>query len=101
MSTTQRTRDRYYRRKYGITLKQFDSMMKHSDGRCWICDRLPKRLRLNVDHVHSKIEAERRVRGLLCYRCNKYLVGRYKANHAPLFERAAKYLASDFDGRIL
>src|SRR5574341_1854501 len=87
-----RSRDLYYRREYGITLDIYEVMLKRSNGCCYICNRPPKNKRLCVDHVHSKHIVDRHVRGLLCFRCNKYLVGRYKHIHANLFFTAAEYL---------
>jgi hypothetical protein len=40
------------------------------------------------------------VRGLLCFFCNKYLVGRRKAEHAYMFENASAYLRAERDWRL-
>lgn len=85
-------RDKYLRQTYGLTEAQYVYMEKVHKGKCWICKRLPKR-RLNVDHDHkSEI-----VRGLLCFRCNKYLIGRH--HDAILLREATLYMDSGIDWR--
>ena len=102
------TRDKYLRAKYGITEAIYFEMVKHGDGVCWICKRKPLPGKaLNVDHQHL-LKAEKKagikfgkVRGLLCYFCNKYVIGRSKVEHAHRYRAAADYLESKFDGRKL
>lgn len=97
MALTRRKRDLYYRRKYGLTLKQWEKMAARHKGGCWICFRPPKRTRRhNTDHDHKT----KRVRGILCFRCNHRLLGR-GLEDPTLHERAAQYLRSTFDGRNL
>ena len=79
--------------KYGLTQKQYEYMWKLHKGLCWICNRPPKKVRLNIDHDH----VTGRVRGLLCFRCNKFLVGRHRVG--LLLHKAASYVDSTFDGR--
>lgn len=63
-------RDQSFRKKYGITLADYDRMFQEQNGRCAICQDRPKSARahhrLQVDHSHEKNV----VRGLLCSRCN-------------------------------
>ncbi len=67
-------KDRYLRRKYGITLKQYYRMLKAQDYKCAICRRpFDEKRKANVDHNHKT----GKVRGILCYRCNKFMVGRH------------------------
>lgn len=67
-----RSRDAYLRRKYGITLKQYDAIKVAQGGVCYLCRRANGRTRnLAVDHNHKTGE----VRGLLCSPCNKGVVG--------------------------
>lgn len=61
-------------------------MLRAQGGACAICRAKPVNRRLNVDHDH----VTQRVRGLLCFRCNKFLIGRHR--DPWLFEQAAKYL---------
>ena len=64
------TRARAYslKRKYGISLSDYDAMEKSQSGACWICKKVPsgKRRNLHVDHDH----ATGKVRALLCGPCN-------------------------------
>ena len=69
-------------------------MYAAQDGRCALCWLEPT-TRLHVDHDHKT----GRVRGLLCYRCNKGL-GVFRDNVEAL-SRAGTYVTSDFDGRKL
>jgi len=86
-------------KKYGLTEQQYLFMGRTQQWRCAVCKRHPKNLRLCIDHQHSPKRTERWVRGLLCFRCNKFLVGRYKHKQAWLFTEAAKYLSAGIDWR--
>lgn len=86
--------------KYGITPNQWDKMFDMQKGECPICLRpisrpgnLSGRRAASVDHDHKT----KRVRGLLCYRCNRFTIGRHR--HTDMIERVIAYLKSDFDGR--
>lgn len=57
------------KRNYGITLEQYEGMVKKQKGRCAICFQKPKRGPLHVDHDHVK----KTVRDLLCSPCNLFL----------------------------
>lgn len=85
-------RDAYLQRTYGITAKQYATMLKMRRGGCWICGKPPKRRRLHVDHDHR----DKRVRGLLCYYCNKFIVARHTVDTA---RKLLAYLERGFDGR--
>lgn len=88
LATQQRYRDRHrraiqdkdLRKRYGITLEQYEAMFEAQRGRCAICQRDKK---LHVDHCH----ATGKVRGLLCSQCNKGL-GHFEDSLARL--RAAE-----------
>ena len=55
------------KRKFGITLEDYDELAKQQDYRCAICGTdTPSRARFSVDHNHKTKE----VRGLLCNSCN-------------------------------
>lgn len=88
-------RDKYLRKKYGITEAVYAVMLAKYNGTCWICTRKPKKGALNVDHDHKTGQ----VRGLLCYFCNKFVIGRSRAEHAARYRIAANYLDSTKDWR--
>lgn len=56
----------HLRRKYGLRLRDFDTLLYAQLGMCAIC-RKPAWRKLHVDHDHST----KQVRGLLCEKCNK------------------------------
>jgi len=90
------SRDKYLRRKYGITEATYFVMVKKYNGGCWICGKKPKPGKaLNVDHDHKTGQ----VRGLLDFFCNKFVIGRRRREHVPTFLRAAEYLSSTVDWR--
>jgi hypothetical protein len=80
------TRDADLRRKYGITAADYDRMLAAQGGVCAICGRPPKTRRLNVDHDHNT----GRIRGILCWRCNKGL--QFFSDDAKHLRRAAAYV---------
>lgn len=58
--------------RYGITPEQVDEMREAQNGQCAICDiNLASLKRVHIDHCHDT----KRVRGLLCHRCNIRLGG--------------------------
>lgn len=82
-----RDRAQNLRRKYGLTIADYDRMMRKQKGRCKICRRKCKTgRRLAVDHPKGK----REVRALLCAACNR---GIGCLQHDPrLLRRAARYI---------
>jgi len=88
------SRRRAIKRIYGLTLEQYDEMLKTQGGGCAICGNPETRINgktgkvknLSVDHCHTT----RNVRGILCGACN---VGLGKFNDSPeLMMRAIEYL---------
>lgn len=68
--TKRREREGYLRRKYGITLAEYDAMLEAQGGTCALCDSPPTEgISLHVDHDHATGE----IRGLLCFLCNNAL----------------------------
>jgi hypothetical protein len=65
-----RQRAGHLKRKYGITIEQYDAMLEAQGGGCFICGRPPREdISLHVDHDHFTGE----IRGILCFRCNNAL----------------------------
>ncbi len=92
-------RDFRLNKAFGITVDEYEEILKRQNGTCWICEKPPKEggNRLAVDHLHSKGEKKRnprekrgRVRGLLCWGCNA-AIGKFKDDITKL-RRAAEYL---------
>lgn len=82
-------REYEYKRKYGITIAEYEDMFSQQGGVCWICQSECQRgERLSVDHCHTTGA----VRGLLCRRCNVG-VGYFDDDPAR-FLRAAQYLSA-------
>ena len=86
---TEKQRWAYLKKTYGLSPETYGKMHVQNKGLCHICDRAPKAGKNhNVDHDHYTGE----IRGLLCFFCNKYLIGRRRREHSGLFTRAAAYL---------
>jgi len=83
------------KRKYGITVEEYDAMFVAQGGRCAACDSTdsgdPRFDTFAVDHDHET----GKVRGLLCAGCNRAL-GLVKDNVDTLMSLAA-YLLKDRD----
>lgn len=85
-------KDSNLRRTYGLSVDDYEDMLKVQQGECWICHRTAGQAgvrQLNVDHDHRCCPGEKScgkcVRALLCGPCNKALgllgddVERFKA----------------------
>jgi len=79
-------RAKHLRVNYGLTIQDYNKMLKDQRGKCFICGNTPKTVRLNVDHDHKTGI----VRGLLCWLCNKGL-GFFR-DKPERFDKAAEYL---------
>ena len=85
--TYDKRRDTDLKKKYGITLDDYNAMLEAQGGVCAICgNTCTTGKSLAVDHCH----ATGRVRGLLCGVCNRVLG--YMKDDVALFRRAAEYL---------
>lgn len=73
-------------KQLGVTDDVYARMLAQQGGGCAICGNPPKTRRLDVDHDHKTGT----VRGLLCFVCNHYILGKY-ATPARL-RAAADYL---------
>jgi hypothetical protein len=83
------SRENHLKRKYNITINEYEEMLLEQDCKCKICkDTDPKRPSgvFVVDHCHTTGE----VRGLLCDDCNLAL-GKFKDNEDVLLS-AIDYL---------
>src|SRR3954447_3779944 len=69
----------------GVTDAEYARLLAAQGGHCALCQNTPKTRRLHVDHDH----ATGKVRGLLCYVCNKYLPA---SRDADWHRRAAEYI---------
>ena len=83
--------------RYGLTREQYEELLEKQKGRCAICtilmDSSQSNLIPTVDHVHLENElrnSHKKVRGLLCGRCNRGL-GQFQDN-VEVLEKAAQYL---------
>lgn len=76
-------RDKYLKKKYNISLDEYNQMVLDQNSLCWICE---EEIDLVVDHDHET----GLVRGLLCNLCNTSLGG-FKDSIDSL-NRAIKYL---------
>ena len=91
-----KTREESLKRRYDITLDQYDEMYEEQQGRCAICGTDQPGGRGNhfaVDHDH----VTGRVRSLLCEGCNTGL-GKFKDN-PDLLRAAQLYLLSHDSNR--
>lgn len=59
----------FLKRKYGITIEEYNQLFSEQEGCCRICHRHQSEFKrsLAVDHSHET----NKVRGLLCHHCNK------------------------------
>ena len=99
MNKKEKVKDKRLYKTYGIKLKDFKAKQKEQHGVCWICQQLP-RTHLCVDHRHvpkyKKMQPEEKkkeVRALLCFSCNKLLIGRLERfkNLRTLLPRVIEY----------
>lgn len=72
--------------KYGLEHDDYLTMVEKQNGLCAICQEIPKRRGLMVDHNHNTGT----IRGLLCDTCNR-AIGLLKDNFLIL-ARASEYL---------
>ena len=69
----------------GVDDSEYARLLELQEGHCALCSNTPKTRRLHVDHDHQS----GRVRGLLCYRCNRTLPAWVRADW---LRRAADYV---------
>jgi hypothetical protein len=89
-------REGHLKRKFGITLADYERMFDEQGGVCAICgESRPEERTLHVDHDHGTGV----IRGLLCFRCNNSL-GDLRED-VELFRRATDYLDRDEELAVL
>ena len=91
-AAAERRRATEYRSRYGITLDDYNLLLRGQGGKCGICLKPPGSRRLAVDHDHRT----GLIRGLLCSTgirggCNYGLLGN-RDKDPGLFLRAYNYL---------
>ena len=81
--------------KYNLTVEEYNKMLELQGGKCAICGKTTKENKraLSVDHDHKvqKKYKEILIRGLLCTRCNHYIMGILRDNK-EIFKGLIKYL---------
>ncbi len=85
----EKTKSSELKRMFGITLDDYERILKKQGGVCAICDRKESKKRfkyLAVDHCHES----KNIRGLLCSNCNRGL-GLF-ADSIERLKSATKYL---------
>ena len=78
-------------RSYGLSIQEYDQMLHHQDGACWICKGVDPNRALSIDHDHKTGF----IRGLLCSNHNRAL-GLF-GDDPELVLRAYLYLTKDQD----
>lgn len=83
--------------RYGITVQQYEDLLKSQNYCCPICllHQDDHRQNMHVDHDHETGE----IRGLLCAICNRYFTGSQRTEEK--FQRAIDYLKGPFTGWFL
>lgn len=84
----ERVRNTVLKRMFGITVDEYEAMLKAQGGVCKICEKpqVKSGVRLCVDHCHGT----GRIRGLLCDNCNR-AIGLMR-DDPDLLARAIAYL---------
>ena len=92
MTKEDKRRDNYYKLEYGISLKDYNRMLKEQGKLCALCGRHQEEFknRLAVDHNHKTGQ----VRGLVCFYCNKYRIGK----HDRMSAQELFYYMVQYDG---
>ena len=80
----------HLKRKYGMTIEEYDAMLEAQGGGCFICGKPPRDdISLHVDHDHST----GRIRGILCFCCNNALAD--FQDDPSLLRKAASYVTTN------
>lgn len=92
-------RERNFKRKYGITIEEYNKKLEEQNFICEICGNKETSTdgkngstrKLAIDHCHNSLK----IRGLICNRCNTTL-GKVKDN-IELLEKMKQYLIKHKD----
>ena len=76
------------RKKYDMTPDDWERLFELQGGMCAVCDKPFGDRRPHVDHDHHS----GRVRGLLCFYCNHYLVAKHEIGKIARLMRVKDYL---------
>jgi hypothetical protein len=82
----EREHRRNLKRRFGMTVEQYEELLAFQNGVCGICGSQPNGKKLAVDHCHET----NKIRGLLCGRCNP-AVG-YVKNNPAIAQALTDYL---------
>jgi hypothetical protein len=96
MNNKENTRRYKIKKKYDITLEQYNEMVDAQQGKCKICGTHQDELKklLVIDHNHDT----NIVRGLLCDKCNRGL-GHFN-DDVNLLSQAIEYLSADLSADL-
>lgn len=87
-----KVKDAAFRKKYGMSLADRDSMVEDQGNVCLICQEiLDLQFNTHIDHCHTS----GRVRGVLCSKCNQG-IGLFRDN-PEFMRRAANYVEDHSD----
>ena len=87
-SKAEQQRRRKLEKFFNITVEEYETIFLHQKGKCALCAREPKNLRLAIDHDHKTGQ----IRGLLCMWCNK-AIGFFR-DDPEIVERIVAYFQS-------
>ena len=90
-----RERNHRLKKKYGITLADFNRMVKEQDNKCAVCSEdLSNGKQIDVDHCHKT----RKVRGITHNHCN--CIVECCNENVDVLENAIKYLEKHNENNI-
>lgn len=75
--------------RIGVPKGTYEALCEVRGEVCWICGAAPKTRRLHIDHDHATLK----VRGLLCFNCNRRLP---KGTSAVWLRAAAAYVEAAY-----
>ena len=83
-----KSREYHLKRKYGISLADYNQLLKEQSSKCFVCKRPASSFKTNlcVDHDHKTGE----IFGLLCHFCNHRFIGRNR--NPSTYANASVYL---------